>query len=260
MLERPASSSGPTAYHQRNRRTQVVERFTPLSIPGALFWVESDRIEGLSDGNTVTNWYDLSPNRNDFTRFGTATPQYKTSQVNGLPCVRFYSSPYGNGGLEVANVTDFAYLRSSVTFWSVFKVRSHSNFQVILHKGDGVSDAGSQWDFIPYHNAFGQSDFALHIGSGNTVLKINDPTAWTYAIWTVNGRHSFAELNGTTATATASADTNSIAATYKLTMGALSGGSYPSDIDIAACGMYGHGITMQQFAQLKDYLKKKYAV
>lgn len=67
--------------------------FDPSSIGGLLLWTASDEITGLSDGNKVSTWLDVSGNNNDFSNVTSAEqPLYKVNIVNGKPAV------YWDGG------------------------------------------------------------------------------------------------------------------------------------------------------------------
>lgn len=63
---------------------------SPLQLPGLVAWYDASQITGLSDGEAVAQWNDVSGNGNHLTQ-GTAgfRPIYKVSIVNGLPVVRF---------------------------------------------------------------------------------------------------------------------------------------------------------------------------
>lgn len=61
---------------------------SPAAFGNLKLWVAADRITGKSDGNTITQWDDLSDNANHLTE-ATNPPIYKTNQMNGLPVVRF---------------------------------------------------------------------------------------------------------------------------------------------------------------------------
>lgn len=67
--------------------------FSPLDL-SPLFWVAADQIAGLSDGDPVGTWLDLSGNDYHETASGGDRPTYKTGIRNGLPVVRFNGSNY----------------------------------------------------------------------------------------------------------------------------------------------------------------------
>ena len=67
-----------------------------LPISGAKMQLDAYQITGLSDGDPVATWSDVSGNSNDATQSNSAKrPLYKTSIVNGLPVVRFDTTDDG---------------------------------------------------------------------------------------------------------------------------------------------------------------------
>lgn len=72
-------------------RSQGAAAFTPLSIAGCQFWFDASQITGLSDGDSVTTWSDLSGNVRHATQSGAATmkPTYKANIIGGKPVLRF---------------------------------------------------------------------------------------------------------------------------------------------------------------------------
>lgn len=58
-----------------------------------ILWLSSDQISGLSNGNNVTSWADISGNNNTVTQSNTTfRPRYYTNVVNSKPVVRFEQS------------------------------------------------------------------------------------------------------------------------------------------------------------------------
>jgi hypothetical protein len=74
----------------RRRRSLRSNAFSPLYIPGLLFWFDAGRITGLADTAPVPQWNDISGLGNHVAQ-ATADnrPAYRTAQVNGLPAVSF---------------------------------------------------------------------------------------------------------------------------------------------------------------------------
>lgn len=69
--------------------TAVASFSNPLSLSGLVAWYDASQITGLTNGQAVATWPDLSGNGNDLTQ-GTAgfRPIYKTDILNGMPSVR----------------------------------------------------------------------------------------------------------------------------------------------------------------------------
>jgi len=63
--------------------------WSPLDLPGLVAWYDASQITGLSDGDPVGTWSDLSGNSHDATQATAALkPLYKTNLQNGLAMVR----------------------------------------------------------------------------------------------------------------------------------------------------------------------------
>jgi hypothetical protein len=66
--------------------------YSPTNVANCVLWLDASQLSGLSDGQVITNWTDMSGEGNDATRDSGSTanyPQYKTNVVNSLPVVRF---------------------------------------------------------------------------------------------------------------------------------------------------------------------------
>ena len=67
----------------------------PAGVNGPVLWIDASQIAGLSNGNSVDTWTDLSGYGHTASKTaGTMT--YATGQVNGLPTVLFRASAYAN--------------------------------------------------------------------------------------------------------------------------------------------------------------------
>ncbi len=81
-----------------------------------LFWVIADSITGLSDGQSVTAWDDISGNANNFSVGASFAPVYRVNSLNGHNAVEFSSS---NNSRLVAN--PFNISTNSVSVHMVFR-------------------------------------------------------------------------------------------------------------------------------------------
>lgn len=66
--------------------------FGPPNPSVVLAWYAADEIVGLSDGDPVDTWADLSSQGNDLIGSGAGRPIFMTNQLNGLPGVSFTPS------------------------------------------------------------------------------------------------------------------------------------------------------------------------
>lgn len=70
--------------------------FSPVDLDSLQLWLDASQLTGLSDGDPMSVWPDLSPNAVSLTDQGDATtdPTYGANALNGLPGVVF--SPTGD--------------------------------------------------------------------------------------------------------------------------------------------------------------------
>lgn len=139
--------------------------WTPLDIAGCVLWLDASQITGLSDGDDVGTWEDLSTLGNDAVQ-ATADkkPHYKVNILNSLPVVRFDGSD------------DFmSTFTTGLTAWSMFFVFARGDKdreQVFFAKPNNSSiDGNFFWMFTGGN--------ALHAGFHNG-------SAWQWGTPTTN--------------------------------------------------------------------------
>ncbi|MDD4082175.1 MAG: LamG domain-containing protein [Sphaerochaetaceae bacterium] len=89
-------------YKFNSKRTLPVNN--PASISNLALWISADSITGLTNGQSVSTWNDLSGNGRNFTQAtGSKQPIYTTNIVNGLPVVRFTAA----NAMTMTNSTNF---------------------------------------------------------------------------------------------------------------------------------------------------------
>ena len=112
-----AGTSLVTVADQSGAEKTITVRSTNYKAPSA--WFAADQITGLTDGQTVQEWRDLSGQKNHAQQMRSANrPTYRTGIINGLPIVRFAGShclisparfigdSTGNGATLLAVVTN----------------------------------------------------------------------------------------------------------------------------------------------------------
>ena len=63
---------------------------TPGALPGLIFWLEADQIQGYANGDAVTSFTERSPNGYSVTQATAAKkPIFTTNAINGLPALDF---------------------------------------------------------------------------------------------------------------------------------------------------------------------------
>ena len=117
----------------------------PPVTTGLVLALDASEISGLSDGDQVNTWADSSGLANDAIR-QNGSPIYKTSQINGLPTVRFSSTDGGAG--DYLRFNRISTIRS--VFWVVKENAGTSNGPFLLGDQDSYdfhreSDNGPLW-------------------------------------------------------------------------------------------------------------------
>lgn len=78
--------------------------YTPYSVPaeisGLALWLDAYRIGGVTHGQAITRWDDLSPQENNATNGVAVGPTYEASAVNGLPVASFTGSQNLFSGMD----------------------------------------------------------------------------------------------------------------------------------------------------------------
>lgn len=106
----------------------------PASADDPVMWVDADAIDGLSDGATVSTWYNLTGDDNNFLKGSTGNPVYKVNQVGGRPVVRFDG--------DINNYFTFNRIGDIRTvFWVVKEDADATGGRFLLGDGDGGGDA-----------------------------------------------------------------------------------------------------------------------
>ena len=107
--------------------------FNPRQVSGLILWLDASQITGLSDGDSVTNWFDSSGLSNTATQ-GTASarPTYKVSVKNGRPAILFDGVDDGfvlTTGLSLSNYTVFVvWAQSDAVDGAVSFIKSGDNY------------------------------------------------------------------------------------------------------------------------------------
>ena len=124
----------------------------PAVADDPVMWVDADAIAGLGDGATVSTWYNLAGNDNNFAKGGSGNPVYKVNQLSGRPVVRF------DGGIN----TYFAFNRISdirTVFW------------VLREDYDATGPRFLLGDDTAYHFHRGQNGETWHSGHSSANIR-----------------------------------------------------------------------------------------
>ena len=149
-------------------------RFSPTKIDSLQLWLDADAVTGLSDGDPVSTWSDLSDNGYDLSQStGAKKPTFKTNIIHGKPVMRF-------------DGTDDLLIRAAETFtgtagmiWAVVQLTATIGEKgVVFGSADEATIGLHVFSLRPYHdagspNARGHqrnSDTADFIAGDSTIL------------------------------------------------------------------------------------------
>jgi len=225
----------------------------PTSIPGLKLWLDASQITGLSDGDSVTNWFDLSGNTNDFSQ-STASkrPLYKTAVQNGLPGVL---ADGVDDIMESASVNWGAYDKATV--FCVFKNPSFSASEIVYERSPdynanyGAFILSSDATYI-YNSIRATSSYSLvsvAAASGVVLTKI-DLTLTTESLT--------ATLNGAAFTNRSFDGYGGNFGNYANYIFGRVGGGFPMSGYLLEMGIYLGEIGDPARAQLTTYLRNKW--
>lgn len=110
---------------------ETTEPFSPADITGLQAWYDASQITGLSNGDPVTSWLDLSGNGHTLAQAGAARPIYTTAGINSLPTLDFDGSAHN---LTNATLT----LPQPSTTFAVFRTDTPAVQQFVIDGGAGT--------------------------------------------------------------------------------------------------------------------------
>lgn len=131
--------------------------WSPLDIPDCVLWLDAAQISGLSDGDPVTSWPDMSGLGNHAVE-AVNPPTYKTGIQNGLPIVRFD----GADRLTVASfaTNNFGGITQMTTF-VIYNPRGDTGYNVL-----DLGAIGQHWRFV---------DGGFYCSYFRSTRSVNDP-------------------------------------------------------------------------------------
>ena len=146
---------------------------SPREISGLQLWLDAAAISGITDGDAVTTWSDLSDNAYDATQVATTSrPTLRTRVINGLPVVRFDGT---SDSLEVGTIRDS---KGRVHVFSVGQRLvvqvSGPKYQRVISAWDGIGNddwRGSSWTVAAPRDGEGNP-----VGFGLAVEEFSRPS------------------------------------------------------------------------------------
>ena len=202
---------------------------------GLVAWYDESQLSGLSNGNAVDVWADLSSYGHKASRTaGTMT--YATSQVNGLPTVQFRGQAY-------ANITGSLFAKEQ---YMVFKSPTGNSYN-----GDWGAVMGNVTDQSGYMMGNG-----TNFWNGNYPAAVSQNGTVLSSPWNITNMGSFLilKIDG--------AYPNTNPRNYSL--GNAYGNSSPQyhnlNLDVAEVIAYDHALSAGQELALGAYLTTKYNI
>ncbi|MCX6880019.1 MAG: autotransporter-associated beta strand repeat-containing protein, partial [Verrucomicrobia bacterium] len=202
---------------------------------GLVAWYDASQLTGLSNGNSVDTWADLSGYGHIATRT-SGTMTYATNQVNGLPTVQFRSQGY-------ANIFGTMFAKEQ---YMVFKSPSGNSYN-----GDWGAVMGDVTDQYGYMMGNG-----TRFWEGNNPEAVSQNGAVLPSPWSISNMGTFLvlKIDGTYP--------NTTPRSYSL--GNVYGNGSPQyhnvNLDVAEVIAYDHVLSTGEAEQLGSYLTIKYGL
>ena len=244
--------------------------FSPSDISGLGLWLDAGTITGLSDGDAISTWNDLSGAGRNATGSGSARPTYETNELNGKPVVRgdgvddYMSFAAGSLLQNVAGATLFAVLRwrsspASSKNAVVVSTSVASNFARAALLG-GTAGSG-KW------SAGGRRlDANSYVGVGSSTSINTASCAIQEAVFDYANSNLYQYINGTLDGSTTSFQTDGNTSDAASLLGTLfasyDGGSGAgfAGIDVAEILIWPSALSSGNRALVRAYLAAKYAI
>lgn len=121
----------------------------PKSLSATAAW-DSRYVSGLSDGNAVSTWSDLSGNGNDATQAtGTRQPLYKTAIIGGAPSIRFdgtddnLSHTADNNSSECSIIAVLSRITAQTSYRGIFAAGAWTSAGTMMLSRTGLTPWGT---------------------------------------------------------------------------------------------------------------------
>lgn len=248
---------------------------TVAAIPGLTLWLDATAEKSFSkleadDGQSITNWYDVSPvtQKIIFTQATPlAKPTYVANAINGLPAINFLkSSSQYLGSSTAVRVADIA-SASEVTIFIVQKFISNSTSTFFWDGGGSTrinihafheGSAAAYFDFGVCCNGTSRLTAGYSSTTENNKLRV-------ISVFKKSSGAAEFRLNGGFAyMSTASAMTATLDSTA--TGNIYIGGAGPSNAGLEFSGyiaeiiVYNRAVTAEERQEVEQYLGKKWGI
>ena len=151
---------------------EKLELFSPLNYSNCVLWADTTKINGLSDGDKVSQWDDQSGNANHLTQANaTYKPTYKTAIQNGNPAILF-------GTAAGVKLTSPAFNLDIYTLYLVIKTLTKVVSAPVIMEHDAVNTG----ILIQYEAA--QFTHRYVVGAGDCASPtLANNTAYYFSLW-----------------------------------------------------------------------------
>jgi hypothetical protein len=225
-----------------------INLISPKKFSDLVFWYDASQITGLSDGDPVALWPDLSGNGYDLVQ-ATADkqPLYKTpSPLNGLPYVYFDGV---NDSLYTGDVGSVYSAPNS--FFMVHKLRDASGNNTYI---DGIGGANRLVFAYSEGTASGFAYFGNYTGLTYTLPDLENYNINTVILPSNTITYRVGRALAFSGGAAVNQDIKGI------TMGRYYIESYHAKIDVAEFILYNRELSTYEIYKIEDYLTKKWGI
>lgn len=252
----PGADLTLTLYMQKS----AISVFAPTDLSGLLGWYRADTL-GLTNGVGVSSWPDSSTAGHSLSQAtGGNQPTFQTSQVNGLPCLRFDGS---NDNLASAA---FASPTAGCSVLVVLNASVQNSYRVLFNHSAAatwatpfarvacyITDAAASnfWQFFVEDTSVG--------ANGLTDVIAASTGSWQLMSFYYDASNQFMYRNGTQLVTQARAGTLT-SSTRPLFIGTDTGQTQGWFGDIAEVIYYDRALTSGERSSAEGYLRTKYGV
>lgn len=223
----------------RHRETSSL---APDEITGLQQWVDATAITGLSDGDAVVAWIDLSGNANHLTSPTSGKrPKYKTNIINSNPAVLY-------DGIDDVSCNSGLVISQPVTIFMTFYATNAEGSTLRLYYGYTTPASYGGTDVTPNPDEY-------FINSGSSLTGGTFPkNTWTPIIVVLNGASSVLYQNGTSVLSGNPGSNGTDGICYATSNAA----AFPFAGYFGEIGVYNKALNATEIAGLNTYLANKW--
>lgn len=226
------------------------------SISGLQLWLKADAISSadINASNTVTTWRDSSGHNNHATLQSGTTPTFVTSEVNGLPVVRFDST-----GNDQLNLPSTSVATNTFTVFCVAKPTTSGTQKYLLAPDQGSGGTNSRAYMglslsTSSVNVYERSSTAST--SRSSISLSNPPFGLVDVIYNGGASNLYYNNKSISSSATANKSWSYNYVDFPIKIGRCNDGAFFGDI--AEILVYNRTLSSDERLQVDSYLASKY--